>query len=88
MDKYLIDNYSDKPEKVKVLKQTEKTATIERTYHGGKTYERKIVNPDIFDTFEEAKAVLISRQESRLESLRLQLQRENGKLGQLKGLKE
>lgn len=87
MTKWLVDGYYEKRlKKVEVLKRTEKTVTFlePRNPTGAGT---KVVNPDIFDTFEQAKDFLVANQEDRLKSLRLQLDRENGKLGQLKGLK-
>jgi hypothetical protein len=88
MTKWLVEIWDDKPQKVEVVKQTEKTVTLRKSHpYDGKPYDRKMVNPDIFDTFDQAKAFMVQKQEDRLKSLRLQLDRENGKLGQLKGLK-
>lgn len=41
-----------------------------------------------FDTFQEAKVFLIDVAEKKVRSLRLQLERANGELGQIKGIKE
>lgn len=85
MIKYMVDSWRDKPRKVEVLKQTDKTVTIFDPEWG---LERKYVNPDIFDSFEQAKAFLIEKQERKLQSMRLDLDRENGRLGNLKGMKD
>lgn len=88
MMKWLVETWDSKPQKVEVVKQTEKTVTVRMLDRFSKSaYDSRRVNPDIFDTFDQAKAFMIQRQEERLESIRLQLARENGYLGNLKGLK-
>lgn len=87
MTKWLVESWDDKPQKVEVVKQTEKTVTIRVKSWNGSTRDRRLVNPDIFDTFDQAKVFMVQNQEERLKSLRLNLERENGRLGNLKGIK-
>lgn len=86
--KYLVEgSRSDRIRKVEVVKETEKTVTImERGW--GKPSERKLVRPDVFDTFDQAKSFMIEKAEEEVQSIRRMLEQQNGRLGNLRGLKE
>ena len=80
-------------ESVRVVAETEKFVTVVKAaFFGDETYTRREAKSSLFgcaffDTWEEAKAHLISDQEQEVKNLRLQLERANGRLGQLRGMK-
>ena len=87
--KYKFDNSI---EKVSVVSETEHFVTIEYNDFRGfqrTQREKKLTEYDAyFDTFEEAKNFLINDSEQKLNQIRLSLQREQGRLGNIKGMKE
>ena len=80
-------------EPIKVIAETAKFVTTERlALFGNETCTRREAKSSLFgraffDTWEEAKSHLISEQEEEVKSLRIQLERANGRLGQLRGMK-
>ncbi|HVI55442.1 MAG TPA: hypothetical protein VM621_10360 [Luteibacter sp.] len=74
---------------VVVLSETEKTVTV---LHAGEKKARRQAKrsefSNYFPTFEEAKSFLIEVAERNVASIRLQLERANGALGNAKGLRD
>ena len=89
--KYMVEyRWVKKPETVDVIKETEKTYTQSYLDYNEKPRERrrnKDTSP-IFDTFDDAMAYLVLLKTQDIESARKHLERLNGELGNLKGLKE
>jgi hypothetical protein len=75
---------------VKVVKETDKTYTVEEVDYRGKPRERRVMRSSspLFDTFDEAKGYLVDLKIKDIEFQRKHLERLNGELGTLKGLKE
>lgn len=49
---------------------------------------RRFSKDGMYDTWAQAHAALVNRQQNKVDSLRLQLERANGQLGNFKGMKE
>lgn len=87
MIKYRTDRWGDKIESLEVLKETEKQI-VYMNRHGREIREAKSSEWQKWhDTWEEAKDSLLRRAESRVQSLRCQLEKANGELGNIKGMK-
>jgi hypothetical protein len=71
-------------EKVDVVSQTERFVKLSN----GRKDAKRSSGYNYFDSFDEAKEFLIEIAENKVRSLRLQLDRANGELGQIKGIKE
>lgn len=89
---YRAGGYGDKLiEKVKAIKLTAKTLIYEATDWRGEAHkqtERLHASfHAFFPSWEEARDWLLRKAENDLESARLQLQRAQGKVGNIKGLK-
>ena len=87
---YWADRWGDiKP--VMVLRETDKQVVCEVSGWMGETVERREAKESqwktLFGTWEDAKAFIVARQEQKVKSLRAQLESENGRLGQLRGMK-
>lgn len=77
--------YSGGIRAVEVLKETDKTLTITSEFWPKPSRVHKANR--YFPTWEEAHAQLLDDQTKRVESLRLRLEAENGRLGQIRGMK-
>ena len=75
-----------------VVKSTDKTVLIRAKSWNDRVYEsrRAIVSGShcFFRTWEEARAHLLAKAESEVDSLRRQLEAANGKLGNVRGMKK
>jgi len=78
-----------KIEEVVILRETEKQVVLPPTRPNGKeSRENKISDcQNWFDTWEEARAFLVTEAQKTVDKLRLHLQQANGSLGNIKGLK-
>jgi hypothetical protein len=91
--KFKAGNWRDEIEKVECVGETEKMLTTREKGFGasGKFYDRKRLKISdstcYFDTWEEAKALLMSRAESKVLAARRSLELANAKLGNIKGMK-
>ena len=91
MSKWMVEyKWVRKPELVTVVSETEKTWTQEYVDYRGKKETRRRMHgtSPLFDTFESAKSYLIELKIKEIESSRRHLEKLNGELGNLKGLKE
>jgi hypothetical protein len=73
---------------VEIVRETEKQVVL--TGHAGRT-RRENKNSDWLnwhDTWEDAHKFLIAEAEKKVKKLRLDLERANGELGQINGMKE
>ena len=83
MIKYKAVSHLWKIEPTEIIKETEKTIFL----RGGRK-ERKVSEWGSWhDTWEDARQALLSRAEGDVASARLRLQGANGKLGNIKGMK-
>jgi len=73
-----------KIEEIEILGETEHFVKLTN----GRKDAKRSGAYNYFDTFQEAKDFLIDVAENKVRSLRLALERANGELGQIKGLKE
>ncbi len=84
MIKYRCFTRGNNVEKVEIVSQTEHFVKLSN----GRKDAKRSSGYNYFDSFNEAKEFLIESAENKVRSLRLQLERANGELGQIKGIKE
>lgn len=90
--KFKAGGYNGRIEKVECVSETAKMlVTREKCWSGDKLYERKYLKISgsdcYFDTWDEAKALLMSRAESKVLSARRSLELAQAELGNIKGMK-
>lgn len=73
--------------KVNVIRETDKCVFISDRLSGERKELKSTSYHNFFDCFEDAKNFLVTTQEEKIKQIRMDLERHNGKLGQLKGLK-
>lgn len=74
----------NKIEKITVAGETEFFVKLEN----GRKEAKRSDWCNYFDSFDEAKVYLVEKADQRVKSLRLSLEKANGELGQIKGIKE
>ena len=84
MKKFRCFSAGSKIEEIEILGQTDFFVKLPN----GRKDAKRSSGFNYFDTFQEAKDFLIGVAENKVRSLRLQLERANGELGQIKGIKE
>jgi hypothetical protein len=74
-------------EAIEVVRETEKTVTIDNTGHESRESKRSEFQ-NWFDTWEDAHAFLLTIQQLEVTALRLKLESANETLGRIKGMKQ
>ena len=88
MTKYRVSKFYDKIDVIEIVKETAKLYYINAGLPGH-SYEAKvsIIGSDIFDTWKQAHGFLLERKTKKVEAGRRSLERLNGELGNVRGMK-
>jgi len=85
-----VDRWSKRPEEITIIRETEKTAILEKVSWHGEKYEERIVktNRHIFPTWEKAKEYMIQRAEESLAYAKREVDAMRSELENAKALKK